>query len=319
MRLFTSAKAMRNLTLISIVSIALAFISCGGMKDASSEKLSGTIEIAGSSTVYPVTSAIAEEFSKLHPDVTIPVRSTGSGGGFKNFFIPGKTDINNSSRKIKDGEVSAVQEKGDDVLEFRVATDAISIVVNPDNPVSDVTVEQLKKIWQPENPAQKWSDVDPQWPDAKLELYGPTAASGTFDYFTKKIVGKEKSSRSDYQKTEQDNTIVNAIQNSKHAMGYFGMAYYLENEDKLKALKVNGVGPSMATALDGSYKPLSRPLFIYVKKSALKKPTVREYVRFYIKQTGSDLIKDVGYVPVTKEIYEANVEKLEKAIKEVTN
>jgi len=235
---------------ISFILIALlgVIISCGGKKSVG---LSGIIEIAGSSTVYPISVAVAEEFSKMYPDVKIPVRSTGTGGGFKNFFIPGKTDINDASRRIKDTEIAACQEKGIEPLEFQVAIDGITVVVNKESKVNDLTVEQLKKIWNPDKPAQLWSDVKPDWPKKKLELYGPTSASGTFDYFTKKIVGEEGASRSDYQKTEQDNTIVQAIMGSEYALGYFGMAYYLENREKIKAVTINGVKPSIDTARSG--------------------------------------------------------------------
>ena len=237
--------------------------------------------------------------------------------GFKNFFVTGKTDINNASRRIKDSERSKALENGIEPIEFQVAIDAISIVVN--NPkadfINDVTIEQLKKIWQPENPAQKWSDVDPSWPNEKIELYGPTSASGTFDYFTEVVVGKEGFSRSDYQGTEQDNTIVAAISGSKYAMGYFGMAYYLENKDKVKALAVKGVKPSIEAARSGEYSPLSRPLFIYVSSKSLKKREVQEFMRFYLKQTSTEMIKEIGYVPVTDSIMQENLRKLESKIK----
>jgi phosphate transport system substrate-binding protein len=307
----------KTLKLFLIFSAAVliglgTFSGCG----KKSTGLSGSIEVAGSSTVYPVTVAVAEDFNKIHPGVKIPVRSTGTGGGFKNFFIPGKTDINDASRRIKEKEIKSCQEKGFEALEFQVAIDAITVVVNKDSKVNEMTTADLKKIWQPEKPAQVWSDVNPAWGKAKFELYGPTSASGTFDYFTKKIVGEEGASRSDYQKTEQDNTIVQAVSGSKNALGYFGMAYYLENKDKVKALKVNGVMPSLENARSGKYKPLSRPIFIYVNSASLKKKKeLQEFVRFYLKKTSTKLVSDVGYVPVTEEIMKANLAKLEAAIK----
>ncbi len=278
--------------------------------------LSGSIEVAGSSTVYPVTVAVAEEFNRIYPGVKIPVRSTGTGGGFKNFFIPGKTDINDASRRIKEKEIMTCKEKGFEALEFQVAIDAITIVVNRGSKVDGMTTGDLRKIWNPEKPALMWSDVNPAWDRVKFELYGPTSASGTFDYFTEKIVGKEGASRSDYQKTEQDNTIVQAVSGSKNALGYFGMAYYLENKGKVKALKVNGVMPSLETARSGKYKPLSRPIFIYVNSASLKKKKeLQEFVRFYLNKTSTKLISEVGYVPVTEEIMKANLAKLEAAVK----
>jgi phosphate transport system substrate-binding protein len=307
----------RILGLVVFVLLIGGVLFAGGKQesaDGGKQELSGSIKIAGSSTVYPVTTAMAEEFSKLHPNVEIPVQSTGSGGGFKNFFIPGKTVINNASRAIKDSEIESCKENGIEPLEFMVGTDAITIAVHKDNPVDKITVEQLKQIWQPENPAQKWSDVDPSWPDAEFELYGPTGASGTFGYFTEEIIGEEGASRSDYQGTEQDNTIVQALTGSKAAMGYFGMAYYLENTDKIKALAVNGVMPSLETAKSGEYTPLSRPLFVYVAKSSLERPEVREFIRFYLERIDSDIIKQIGYVPMTSADKAKQIEKFEAAL-----
>ncbi|MFW6343973.1 MAG: PstS family phosphate ABC transporter substrate-binding protein [Sediminispirochaetaceae bacterium] len=308
----------RIITGLLIAMLVPAFAFAGGgqekQEEGGEEKLSGSIKVAGSSTVYPVTTAIAEDFSKLHPDVEIPIQSTGSGGGFKNFFIPGKTAINNASRAIKDSEIEDARDNGVEPLEFLVGTDAISIAVHKDNPVDNVTPEQLAHIWRPDDPAKKWSDVDSSWPDEEIELYGPTSASGTFAYFTEKIIGEEGAHRSDYQGTEQDNTIVQALAGSKTAIGYFGMAYYLENKDKIKALSVDGVMPSIETAKSGEYSPLSRPLFIYVSKDELKRPEVREFVRFYLDRIDTELIKEIGYVPMTTADKEEQIEKLESAI-----
>lgn len=302
-------KAIMTFTLI------IAMFSFAGCKKESAE-LSGSVKIAGSSTVYPVAVAVAEEFNKLHPGVQVPVQSTGSGGGFKNFFIPGRTDINNASRAIKDSEIEACKANGITPLEILAGTDAITIVVNKDVDWTDnITVEQLNMIWRAEEPAKLWSDVDPSWPAEEIELYGPTSASGTFDYFTEEVNGEGGVSRTDYQATEQDNTIVQAITGSKYAMGYFGMAYYLENQDKLKALKVNGVMPSIESAKSGEYTPLSRPLFIYVSSQAVSKPEVEEYVRYFIKQTNTSLIKEIGYVPLTDADMQANLAKFEEFVK----
>jgi phosphate transport system substrate-binding protein len=295
---------MKKKTFIFITLIISLIVSANLVSANKTDKgaeLGGSVKIAGSSTVYPVSVAVAEEFNRLHPRVEIPVQSTGTGGGFKNFFISGKTDINDASRRIKESEIEAAKNNGIDPIEFQVAIDAITIVVNPDADwIDEITVEQLAHIWRPDNPAQKWSDVDPSWPDEKIELYGPTSASGTFDFFTDAIVGEEGASRSDYQGTEQDNTIVQAVSGSKYATGYFGMAYYLENKGRVKAVKVNGVMPSIETAKSGEYSPLSRPLFIYVSSESLKRPEVEEYVRFYIQQISTDLIKEIGYVPMTE-------------------
>ncbi|AEJ60832.1 phosphate binding protein [Spirochaeta thermophila DSM 6578] len=306
----------RVLSLLAGIVLASGFVWAGGQGESGA--LSGTIRIAGSSTVYPITVAMAEEFNRVQPGVQIAVQSTGTGGGFKNFFIPGKTEINDASRPIKESELEQVRAQGDDALEFQVAIDAVTVVVNPQADwVDDVTIEQLRHIWRPDDPAQKWSDVDPSWPDEPFELYGPTSASGTFDFFTEKVMGEEDLSRSDYQGTEEDNTIVQAVSGSKYALGYFGMAYYLENTNRVKALKVNGVAPSLETARTYEY-PLSRPIFIYVRKSALARPEVAAFVRFYIERTNSDLISEIGYVPVTDEVVKENLAKLEKAIAEVS-
>ncbi|MBN2735910.1 MAG: PstS family phosphate ABC transporter substrate-binding protein [Spirochaetales bacterium] len=300
----------KNLILVLLLTQALITFAGGGQETG--DKLSGTISIAGSSTVYPISVAVAEEFSKMHPDVSIPVQSTGTGGGFKNFYIPGKTDINDASRPMKDSERVAAEANGIKTIEIQVATDGITVVVNPDADwLDNITVKQLNMIWRADNPAKKWSDVDPSWPNQEIELYGPTAASGTFDYFTEVINGEEGLSRSDYQGTEQDNTIVQAISGSKYAMGYFGMAYYLENKDKVKALKIEGISPSIETAKSGVYKPLARPIFIYVSSKALARPEVVEYVKFYINQTDTNLIKEIGYVPLNTSEKDKMMNKLD--------
>ena len=301
-----------TLTLLLVIPFIASATGSGEMEGS---KLAGSVKIAGSSTVYPISVAVAEEFNHIHPQVEIPIQSTGTGGGFKNFFIPGKTDINDASRPIKDKENSAAAANGIEAIEFQVATDAITIVVSPEADwVDGVTVEQLNQIWRPENPAMKWSDIDSSWPSEPFELYGPTSASGTFDYFTDEINGEEGASRSDYQGTEQDNTIVQAVSGSPYTLGYFGMAYYLENQDKVKALSVNGVMPGLESAKSGEYTPLSRPIFIYVSRESLKRPEVREFVRFYLRQTSTDLIKEIGYVPLTEKEMQANLDRLEEII-----
>lgn len=306
---------------IATLLVVLAFVApamfAGGQGEgaASGEQLSGTIRVAGSSTVFPVTAAVAEEFAKMYPDVEVPIQSTGTGGGFGNFFIPGKTDINNASRPIKDSEKQSAMDNGIEPIEFIVATDAITVVVNPDAEwINDITVDELAMIWRPENPAQTWSDVRSDWPDEEIELYGPTSASGTFDYFTDEIVGEEGASRSDYQGTEQDNTIVQAVAGSEYAMGYFGMAYYLENEGKVDAVAIEGVKPSLETAKSGQYTPLSRPLFIYVSKESLKRPEVAAFVEFYLEQIDTGMISQIGYVPMTEDEADAQRQKLQDVL-----
>lgn len=306
------SKSLSILILSIFGLISVFFVGC--TKNTEKDALQGTIEIAGSSTVFPITTAMAEEFIIINQAVNIPVRSTGTGGGFKNFFTVGLTDINNASRPIKNTERAAAKENGIETIEFQVAIDAITIVVNQKSPVNDITVAQLNMIWHPDKAAVHWNEVDPTWPQAKLELYGPSSASGTFDYFSHIINGQEGLSRADYQKTEQDNTIVQAVMGSTSALGYFGLAYYLENKDRIKALTLNGIAPSMENARNGLYTPLSRPIFIYVSSKALSRPEVRTFVRYYIENTVSSIISDVGYVPVTEDIKNTNLVKLEEAI-----
>jgi phosphate transport system substrate-binding protein len=308
---------MRKISIIVVALLLLGLLAFAGgrTEKAGAMKLSGSIKVAGSSTVYPITVAVAEEFNKLYPDVEVAVQSTGTGGGFKNFFMPGKTDINDASRPIKDSEIEECKANGFEPLEFRVGTDAVTIVVSPQATwVDNMTVEELAKIWRPDNPAQTWKDVNPSWPNEKIELYGPTSASGTFEFFTEEVMKKAGASRSDYQGTEQDNTIVQAVAGSKNAMGYFGMAYYLENKDRVKALKVGGVAPSLETAKSGQYKPLSRPLFIYVNSESLKRPEMEAFIRFYLDQIDTSMISQIGYVPMTAAEKQAMVDKFEKAL-----
>lgn len=283
----------------------------------------GAVSIAGSSTVYPVSKALAEAYFKQNPGVEITVSSTGTGAGFSNFFCRSKTDINDASRPIGEGERELCRRRGVTPLEFRVATDALTVIVNPDNDWVDcLTFEELQSIWGPETPAQRWSDVDPDWPDRGMNLLGPTAASGTFDFFSEAVMGEEGVHRSDYQKTEQDNAVVTAVARDEFAMAYIGFAYYVENRDRLTGVPVENddgtcVEPTFETAGDGTY-PLSRPLFIYVAKEALADRVVREFVRFYIERSRTDIIRRVGYVPVTDRIAEENLQRFETAVEEVT-
>lgn len=307
-----------QLTTVAAILATLLAAGCVGGEDGG-DGLTGEVRIAGSSTVFPISEAVAEEFSRENPGVQIPVQKTGTGGGFENFFIPGKTDINDASREIKDSEIQDALDNGVKPVEFTVATDAITVVVHPENDwAQEMTQEELRQIWRPNDPAQTWSDVNPEWPDEEIQLYGPTSASGTFDYFTEAIVGEEGASRSDYQGTEQDNTIIQAVARDQYAIGYLGMAYYLENQDRVSAVAIhNGeqyVTPSIETAKSGEYRPLARPLFIYVNMDSLQRPAVEEFTRFYLEQTDSSLISQIGYVPLTADDTQANLEKLQKAI-----
>ncbi len=312
---------MKKLLLVFILTGVL-LVGCAQEKE---EGISGEVKVAGSSTVYPITMAMAEEFNKLYPNIVVSVQSTGTGGGFKNFFIPGYVDINDASRKIKPEELEAAKKNGIEPIEFLIAYDALTVIVNPENDWVDcLSFEELRKIWGPEATGKitKWSDVNPEWPNEDLQLYGPTSASGTFDFFTEVVIGKEDAHRKDYHGTEEDNTIIQAVARDKYAMGYLGLAYYLENKDKVKAVKIKNpetgacVEPSIENARSGEY-PLTRPLYIYVNKESLKKPAVREFVKFYLENLDSGIIEEIGYVPVDEKIKEENLRKFEEALKEL--
>ena len=262
-----------------------------------------TVRVDGSSTVYLITEAVAEEFRSEQPDVRSIVGFSGTGGGFKKLSA-GEIDICDASRTIKDEERKACESNGVKYLELAVAYDGLSVVVNPENDWCDcLTVAQLKSIWQPESAVSKWSDLNPAWPDEAIELFGPGTDSGTFDYFTEVIVGEAKSSRPDYTASEDDNMLVTGVEGSQYALGYFGYAYYKENSKRLKLLGVDSgdgrcVQPSIETVRDGTYKPLSRPLFIYVNAASLKRPEVVSFVKFYLEQANT-LAPEVGYVPLS--------------------
>jgi len=298
----------------------------GSADDGSSEPetLSGEVNIAGSSTVFPLATAFAEIFQQDHPDVSINIQSTGSGGGFANFFCPGDTDFNNASRPIKPGELEDCQSNGVNPLELVVATDALTVVVNNDNPVDSMTVDELQQIWSGDAQPTNWTDVNSDWPDLEFEQYGPTEASGTYDYFNEVIMDDgEVPHRQDYSATEQDRTIIQGVEGSTAAIGYMGFSYYINNADRVKALAIDGgngpVEPSLETAKSGEYTPLARPLFTYPSVDALAKPQVREFARFFVDNTDNAEIvaDDVGYVPLDAETKEEMVFKLEGAISTV--
>ena len=273
-------------------------------------ELEGVIEIDGSSTVAPISQAVAEEFQKLHGKTQPIVGISGTGGGFKR-FTSGETDISDASRSIKDAEKEAATSNGIEYLELKVGTDGLSVMVSPQNDFVDcLTMEQLHQIWMPGSTVQKWSDVNPAWPDREIRLYGSDTDSGTFDYFTEEVNGEAKVSRDDYTASADDNVLVRGIAGDRNSLGYFGYAYYIENADQLKLLGVdNGEGcvkPSPETIAADTYTPLSRPLFIYVNVESLQKPQVLEFVKFYMEE-GAELTAEVGYVPADDSTFEANL------------
>lgn len=291
------------------VVIALAFASLPGF----AQRLSGTIKVDGSSTVYPITEAVAEEFQKKNPGVRVTVGISGTGGGFKK-FAAGETDVSDASRPIKKNEADAGRANGINYIELPVAFDALTVVVHPSNTwATTMTVSDLKKIWEPaaQGKITKWNQVRPNWPDRPIKLYGAGADSGTFDYFTDAINGKEKACRGDYTASEDDNVLVNGVSRDPNALGFFGLAYYLENRAKLKAVLIDdgdatngagGVAPSIQTVIKGTYQPLARPIFIYVKQQSATRADVRAFVDFYLANAAS-LVKEVGYVPLPASTY----------------
>ena len=284
------------------------------------------VAIDGSSTVYPITEAVAEEYQKLKKGaVKVTVGISGTGGGFKK-FCRGETDISDASRPILKQEMEACRQTGIEYIELPVAYDALTVVINPKNDwAEEMTVAELKKMWEPaaQGVVDNWKKVSERFPDRPLKLAGPGADSGTFDYFTEAVVGKSKSSRGDYMASEDDNVIVQFVSRDVGALGYFGLAYYTENKDKVKAVKIKkdenspAVAPSVETVNNGTYQPLSRPIFIYVNaKAAQEKPEVREFVEFYL-QNAAKLSKEVGYVDLPAKAYEMALRNF-KAMKKGT-
>lgn len=301
------------------LSALVALASCGGGSTETAteggeaaEKLSGTIKIDGSSTVYPITAGVAEYFAEDFADVEVLVGVSGTGGGFKKFAV-GETDISDASRPIKEKEAVICKENNINYQKLTVAYDGLAVVINPKNDwVDHLTVEELKKIWiNADDNAKTWADVREGWPEEAITLYGPGTASGTFDYFNEAIIGKEASSRTDYNSSENDNVLVKGIADDKNALGYFGLAYYEENKDKLKIVPVDGgtgaIAPSMETVMNKSYAPLSRPIFIYVSDAVVARPEVKKFVEFY-QENAAEISKLVGYIPLTEEESAAEVE-----------
>jgi phosphate transport system substrate-binding protein len=316
-----------------LIPIALLILAaCSGKHNADNktngDKLTGSINIDGSSTVYPITEAVAEEFQKIQPGVKVSVALSGTGGGFKKFGRA-ETDINDASRPIKAPEDSLAKSNNVSYVELLVAYDGMAVVVNPQNDwCKDMTVAELKMLWAPEAQGKitKWNQIRPQWPNEEIHLFGPGVESGTYDYFTEVIVGKSHSSRGDYTASEDDNVLVQGVASDKNALGFFGMAYFEENQDKLKEIGIddgkdeNGKGPilpSLETVKNKTYSPLGRPLFIYINSTAGKRKEVQEFVRFYLANM-NNLTSEVGFIPLTDEEIAASKTKWESFITSVT-
>jgi phosphate transport system substrate-binding protein len=302
---------VRRLALLTTF-LALAAAGCGG-DDSKSSGGAGTIEADGSSTVGPFVTAAAERFQREHPDVHVTVGISGTGGGFER-FCRGETDLSDASRPIKPEEANVCKSKGVDYVEFQVANDAITVVVNKQNTWAKcVTIEQLRKIWDQGSKVKSWKAVEPKFPDEELKLYGPGTDSGTFDFFTEKVNGEDGRSRSDYSASEDDNVIVQGVAGDKGSLGYFGFSYFEQNQDKLNAVAVDAgdgcVEPSVVTAQSGKY-PLSRPLFVYVKTTSLQRAEVKAFVRFMLDHE-DELAKAAQFVPMT----DAQLQKAEQSFK----
>jgi len=311
---------------IACLALAVVFSGCTKEEPQPTEPgapaaLSGMIKVDGSSTVYPVTEAVAEEFGKKHRDVKVTVGISGTGGGFKK-FCAGETDVSDASRPIKPSEVLLCANAGIEYIEVPVAFDGLAIVVNPANDwAQHITVEELKRMWAPEAQGKvlKWSDVRTGWPDKELHLFGPGVDSGTYDYFTEAVVGKEHASRGDFTSSEDDNVLVQGIATDPLALGFFGYAYYAENKNRLKVVPVedgnpsNGDGPiapSMDTVRKGTYQPLSRPLFVYFSKNSLKRKEVEEFSRFYLANA-VNLVGETGYIPLPERAYDLGLKRID--------
>ena len=299
-----------------VCSVALVMLACGNNQNQRQ-----TITVDGSSTVYPVTEALAEEYRRVSPQTNVTIGISGSGGGFQKFGR-GEIDIANASRPIKDNEARIAQENGVGYIELEVAYDGLAVIVHPENDwVESFTVEELRKIWEPsaQGTITHWNQINPEWPAEEIHLYGPGVASGTFDYFTEAIVGESGSSRGDYTASEDDNVLVQGVSGDKFGLGFFGLAYYEANQDKLRLVPIDGGnGPIAATAetiRNGTYAPLSRPLFLYVNSTSLDNPKVIEFMRFYL-ETAPEVMREVGYVPLTEEEYKAELASFNTFVEE---
>ncbi|MFM2430800.1 MAG: hypothetical protein RLZZ511_2013 [Cyanobacteriota bacterium] len=314
---------------ISLLALTLGLNACGGgtatptATNGSSPAAGGAegkVLVDGSSTVFPISEAMAEEFQKANPNIKVTVGVSGTGGGFKK-FCAGETDISNASRPIKKEEIELCEKNKIEYVELPIAYDGLSVVVNPQNDWAKcLKVEDLKKIWEPEaqGKVKTWKDVNPAYPEEVLALYGAGTDSGTFDYFTEAVTGEKGKSRGDYTASEDDNTLVQGASGSKGGLAYFGYAYYDQNKDKLKLVEIDGgngcVAPNPTTIADGSYAPLSRPEFVYVKKTALNRPEVKSFVAFQMDPANKKLVSEVGYIPLPDDLYAASKTRLEKGV-----
>ena len=307
---------MKYMKSIILSIIIFTMMGCN-KKDTIMNGLHGTVKVDGSSTVFPITEAVAEEFGKMYPRVRITVGVSGTGGGFKKYTL-GEIDINDASRPIKGKEIKKTSKNNIDFVELPVAFDGLSVVVSKDNTwVDNLTKEELNMIWKPESSVNTWSDVREGWPTEPIKLYGPGTDSGTFDYFTEAINGKSQVCRSDFSKSEDDNVLVQGVAGDKYSLGCFGFAYYKENKDKLKIVPIDGgngpVVPSEKTINNGTYQPLSRPIFIYVNPISGDRPEVHAFVEYYLKEA-KQLVGEVGYVALPDQVYALGLKRFNNKV-----
>ena len=317
-RTFGALGALGSVGAAAALAVSLAGLLCAS--GTALAQIGPIVKIDGSSTVYPITEAVAEEFQKMKKNaVKVTVGISGTGGGFKK-FCRGETDIANASRPILEKEMADCRAAGIKYIELPVAFDALTVVTHPNNKfLSQITVAELKKLWEPaaQGTVMKWNQVNPAWPDAPVRLFGAGSDSGTFDYFTEAITGRAKSSRGDYTASEDDNVLVQGVTRDVNSLGYFGFAYYAENMKKLKAVKIvekagkPAVAPSMESVIDGSYQPLARPIFIYVRADSVAKAEVREFVEYYLKHAAK-FSREVKYVPLTAADYQHAMDNFAK-------
>ncbi|WP_127582852.1 PstS family phosphate ABC transporter substrate-binding protein [Paenibacillus koleovorans] len=325
-------KALKAGTIVlSTTILALSLAACGEKNDDTktnaggttspsatktpdAPKLTGDIKIDGSSTVFPISQAVAEEFMKKQTGVKITVAEGGSSVGMTK-LIAGEIDIADSSRKIKAEEADKIKAKSDEAIEMPIALDGVTVVVNKKNTFAkEMTVAELKKIWEKDSKIKKWNEIRPEWPDKEIKLYGPGTASGTFEFFTEAINGKAKESRTDFTPSEDDNVLVKGVAGDEFAMGYFGFAYFKENESTLNAVAIKvdantpAVAPSHDTIEKMTYKPLSRQIFIYPTKNALAKPQVKEFIKYYNSAEGQKLVEAAKYIKLPQDFYTKNLE-----------
>jgi phosphate transport system substrate-binding protein len=318
----------------TLLAIALSVAACGGQNQTATNEpaspganpaattgtsnASGTVVVDGSSTVFPISEAMAEDFQKANPGIKVTVSKSGTGGGFKK-FCAGETDISNASRPIKQDEVELCKKGGVEYIELPISYDGLSVVVNPQNDwATCLKTDELKKMWEPaaQGKVTTWQQVRASFPNEKLSLYGAGTDSGTYDYFTKAITGEEGKSRGDYTASEDDNVLVQGVSGDRNAIAFFGYAYYEQNQGKVKLVQIDSgkgcVAPSPQTIVDGTYQPLSRPEFIYVKKTAAQRPDVRAFVQFQLAPENRKLISEVGYVPLSDELLTAASARFEQ-------